>query len=212
MPKSTVTPPPVSEPEKQQLRQDFAKAYDQVAHPRFLAMEAIGGEVPFYVFTYPPAGELIARQEIKALAGRMLEKGKPTCTIDLFALCHELLAARVDLDDLAELEAEGDREEFLETLQSLLDLETTLVPAIKDRVADAPNGRPQVVFLHGVGQVFPFLRTHSLLHNLQAHLTDLPTVLFFPGTYTGTSLELFSRLKNDNYYRAFHLNNLNLTQ
>lgn len=195
-----------------ELQENFDKAFRQISHPRFLGMEAIGGEVPFYVFTYDASLELAARSSTEALARRMTQAGHPVCDIDLFALCHELLQQRVDLEDLYELEAEGDQPVFMETLQSLLDLPATLIPAIVEKLRDPAHPTPKVLFLRGVGQVYPFLRTHSLLHNLQAHVTDIPTVLFFPGTYTGTSLELFGRLKNDNYYRAFHLNNLNLTQ
>lgn len=175
-------------------------------------MEAIGGEVPFYVFSYDAELELTARRSTDALARRMNQAGHPVRDINLFDLCHELLKERIDLDDLYELEAEDDPVVFMETLQSLLDLPSTLIPAIVEKINDPVHPKPKVLFLRGVGQVYPFLRTHSLLHNLQAHVTDIPTVLFFPGTYTGTSLELFGRLKNDNYYRAFHLNNLNLTQ
>jgi hypothetical protein len=31
--------------------------------------------------------------------------------------------------------------------------------------------------------------------------------MFFPGRYTGQSLELFGLLKDDNYYRAFNIDN-----
>ena len=191
------------------LHQSFESAYTQISHPRFLGMEAIGGEVPFYVFTYPAEHELAARADTVALSKRLGAAGHPVCDVDLFVLCYELLKEEVDMEDLYELEREGEREEFMETLQSLLDLSTTLIPAITQKLA-ACQPAAKVLFLRGVGQVFPFLRTHSVLHNLQAYVTDIPTVLFFPGTYTGTSLELFSRLKNDNYYRAFHLNDLRL--
>ncbi|HAB28695.1 MAG TPA: DUF1788 domain-containing protein, partial [Xanthomarina gelatinilytica] len=31
------------------------------------------------------------------------------------------------------------------------------------------------------------------------------TVAFFPGEYNGHSLNLFGKLKDDNYYRAFNI-------
>ena len=193
-----------------QLHNDFARAYTQISNPRFLNREGIGGEVPFYLLTYDPEQETKVTAEIKALAGKLYEAGHTVRHLNLFVLCYELLQGKIDLDDLYELEAEDEPEVFLETLQSLLDLESVLVPAIKKSLQDTEQPPAKVLFLSGVGQVFPFLRAHSLLHNLQAHVTEIPTVLFFPGVYTGTSMELFGRLKNDNYYRAFHLNDLNL--
>ena len=48
------------------------------------------------------------------------------------------------------------------------------------------------------------------LHNLQKVAKDQPTVMFFPGEYThslekGASLDLFGRLHDDKYYRAFNI-------
>jgi hypothetical protein len=49
-----------------------------------------------------------------------------------------------------------------------------------------------------------------VLNNLQTVVTAKPTLVFFPGDYkqsgtTGSSLVLFGRLKDDNYYRAFDI-------
>src|SRR5204862_4877842 len=62
-----------------------------------------------------------------------------------------------------------------------------------------------LVIVSGVGTVWPLLRTHSLLNNLQPVMGDTPLVVFYPGRYDGQSLRLFGKLKNNNYYRAFKL-------
>jgi len=62
-----------------------------------------------------------------------------------------------------------------------------------------------VVFITGVGKVYPFVRSHTILNNLQEVLDKIPVILFFPGKYDGLSLQLFGRFKDDNYYRAFRL-------
>ncbi len=48
--------------------------------------------------------------------------------------------------------------------------------------------------------------SHTILNNLQALVKEIPLVMFFPGNYNNFSLNLFGRLKDDNYYRAFNLN------
>ena len=71
----------------------------------------------------------------------------------------------------------------------------------------------QLTLLTGVGRVFPFLRTHSLLEALQPAMTRHPIVLFFPGDYVqeseGSQLHLFGAFPNPKlsraYYRAFNL-------
>jgi len=77
-------------------------------------------------------------------------------------------------------------------------------------VAKMKNSDFDVLFLTGVGEVFPYIRTHTILNNLQSRAKDRPTVLFFPGKYTqssefGSTLDLFDRMHNDRYYRAFNI-------
>ena len=67
-----------------------------------------------------------------------------------------------------------------------------------------------LMFISGVGEVFPYIRSHNILNNLQSTAKDKPTVMFFPGEYTqckldGSSLDLFGRLRDDKYYRAFNI-------
>ena len=58
--------------------------------------------------------------------------------------------------------------------------------------------------------MFPYIRSHNVLNNLQSVACEKPTVMFFPGVYThsqesGASLDLFGRLRDDKYYRAFNI-------
>jgi hypothetical protein len=90
----------------------------------------------------------------------------------------------------------------------VLDSETHLVQAIAGKTK---AGAFDVMFLTGVGEVFPYIRSHNVLNNLQKTVKDNPMVMFFPGTYThslefGASLDLFGRLRDDKYYRAFDIN------
>ena len=67
-----------------------------------------------------------------------------------------------------------------------------------------------VLFISGIGEVYPYIRSHNVLNNLQSTAKEKPTVMFFPGTYThcletGASLDLFGILHDDKYYRAFNI-------
>jgi Domain of unknown function (DUF1788) len=70
---------------------------------------------------------------------------------------------------------------------------------------DARPDQHDLVIVSGVGTVWPLLRTHSLLNNLQPVMGKTPLVVFYPGRYDGQSLRLFGKLKINNYYRAFKL-------
>ncbi len=51
-----------------------------------------------------------------------------------------------------------------------------------------------------------FIRSHTILNNLQTLVGNIPLVMLFPGTYNNQSLYLFDRIKDENYYRAHNLN------
>ena len=135
------------------------------------------------------------------------EKGLRILTIDLYDLSIELLQQRGIFEQILEMEPEMDKDELLELLQNVLDPEEHLTPAIVQQTEQAPF---DVLFLTGIGEVFPYIRSHTLLNNLQAPLAQRPMVMFFPGKYThslqtGASLDLFGRLHDDQYYRAFDI-------
>ena len=95
----------------------------------------------------------------------------------------------------------------MELLQGVLDPENHMVPAIAEKMTQVEFS---VMFLIGVGQIFPYIRSHNILNNLQKTAKKKPTVMFFPGSYShslekGASLDLFGRLHDDKYYRAFNI-------
>jgi Domain of unknown function (DUF1788) len=50
---------------------------------------------------------------------------------------------------------------------------------------DARSDQHDLVIVSGVGTVWPLLRTHSLLNNLQPVMGKTPLVVFYPGRYDG---------------------------
>lgn len=112
-------------------------------------------------------------------------------------------------DSILENESSMEKDDLLDTLQSLLDPETNLIPKIKEYISDK---KFDVVFITGVGEVYPYIRSHTVLNNLQSTIEDQPTVMFFPGEYNysetkGASLDLFNMMPGDRYYRAFNILN-----
>ena len=48
------------------------------------------------------------------------------------------------------------------------------------------------------------MRVHSLLEAMQPLFTDVPILVFYPGTFDGHYVKLFNLLKANEYYRAFN--------
>ena len=120
-----------------------------------------------------------------------------------------MLKDRGILDKIIDKEADLSKDKLYKTLQGAIDTQKYLIPKIEELTTNNPSN---IVFLTGIGQVYPFIRSHSILNNLQNSIKDRPTVMFFPGIYDGTSLSLFGKLKDDNYYRAFNLETINLVK
>ena len=142
-----------------------------------------------------------------SLVTKLAERGVTVLEIDLYDLAGALLRERGIWDQIIEMEASISKDELKELLQGVLDPENHLVPAIAQRMA---KERFDVLFISGIGEVFPYIRSHNVLNNLQSTAKDQPTIMFFPGQYrqeiaTGASLDLFGRLHDDKYYRAFDI-------
>jgi len=191
---------------QENLKNKFDKLFENLKKESFLSMSALGGEIPFYIVPYNPVQENDVSQKTKQLKDRLALAGVSVYEINMYDLALQMLEARGVLDKIIDKEKALGKEKLFKTLQGALDSETKLVPQIEKLAKENPS---QIIFLTGIGQVFPYIRSHTILNNLQNHIKDRPTVMFFPGTY-GKDLSLFGRLKDDNYYRAFNLDTLNL--
>lgn len=61
-----------------------------------------------------------------------------------------------------------------------------------------------IVFITGVGQVYPIIRAHKVLNTMTQVIDQIPVMMFYPGNYNSVRLQAFGELQEDNYYRAFH--------
>jgi hypothetical protein len=122
-------------------------------------------------------------------------------TIDLFECVISLLEERGLLAKAFDMQMKQGDEAVLKSLRSVLK-EDKLAARIVE------TGRCKdldLLIVKGVGAVYPMLRTHTLLSALHPHMRDTPLLMLYPGRYDGQSLRLFSKLTDDNYYRAFSL-------
>lgn len=178
-----------------------------IASERFLRMESPNNEVPFFICPYPIEHQREMREIYRLLTNQLSDKGIRVLEIDLFKLTHTILQDRGIWDQVLEAERTSTKAELLELLQAVLDPQKHLIPAIRREIEAS---HPAVMLITGVGEVFPYIRSHNVLNNLQSVAKDFPTVMFFPGRYThelasGASLDLFGCLHDDKYYRAFNI-------
>lgn len=194
----------------QSMPQRYQRLLALIGSERFLKMQGLGNEVPFFICPYPASDAVAMDRLARQLASKLSQQGVQVLEINLYDLGIELLQARGIWEDVLAVEPTVTKAEFMELLHGVLDPEQYLVPAIAERMRASVF---DVIFLTGVGEVFPYIRSHNVLNNLQSTAKDHPTVMFFPGNYTqslesGASLDLFGRLHDDKYYRAFNIDHI----
>jgi len=187
------------------LVSDEKHVYNVLRSERFLRMEGLSKEVPFFIYHFPPAWAV----EVEGVRDRVTTKlrtddGLSVVDVNLYDLAIQLLQERGVWDRVLALEPEMDKAEFRETLQGMLDPHDHLAPAIRARLDAEPS---DIVFLTGLGEVFPFIRTHTVLENLQSVVTGRPMLAWFPGRYEftqahGHQLRALNLTASDSYYRA----------
>jgi len=183
----------------------FEKLYKKVSSNSFLKKEALGGEIPFFISPYNAEQELEVVKSIELLRKKLESNGVPVLELNLYDISCEIIDEEIGLEEFFEIEKDMDKSEFLDAIQSVLEIHQVLMPRISQKIKESDA---KVYFLTGVGMVFPFIRSHNILNNLQNVAKEAPTLCFFPGDYDGHTLELFGLLKDDNYYRAFNIDKI----
>lgn len=173
---------------------------DEISKPDFLKNKGLGNEVGYYIFDYAPERELEVREHIK-----VLKKQIPNIIeFDLYEIVMNFLNENGYLEDAFAMEEDG-FENLISELQPTLGLtedgESNKI--IDYIVGNTPEN--SIIFVTGVGKVYPLVRSHTVLNNLHQKLYKVPVIMFFPGEYTGQKLKLFNAVTDDNYYRAFPL-------
>lgn len=184
------------------LNKKFDHLFKVISKQGFLNKESLGGEIPFFISAYNAKQEIQVRESIGLLKNKLSNHGIEVLEINLFELSCELLESNGGLERMYMVERTKGSQKFLRALQSALNIHEVLLPKIRE-IIESSNS--QVYFLTGIGLVFPFIRSHNILNNLQSVAKESPTVVFFPGDYNGHTLNLFGLLKDDNYYRAFNI-------
>lgn len=172
---------------------------DLIQSEDFLTGKGLSNEVNIRMFCYNPKDEMTVRHFLK-----QLENDKSlNCNLISYNLYHLFLEICEDkkvLDKIPDME-EKKGSEFLK--DKILKFSTT--KAFAKKMDYGPHSKGDVLLLTGVGEVFPFMRVHSLLEELQVDFDDIPIVVLYPGSFDGRSVVLFNELIPNEYYRAFNI-------
>ncbi len=182
----------------------------RITSREFLSSEGIGNEIACYIFDYPAECELQVRDHLETLLGRLASHHSDldVLHLNLLEVVLDYLKQRGLLDKALEMEIQKGGAALLKALRGPLAAEK-----IRDFIAEKHQPADHDLFLvSGVGSVWPILRAHSLLNCVHSVLGTTPLVMFYPGTYDGTTLRFFGQIApaaakagSKPYYRAFIL-------
>lgn len=157
----------------------------------FTTPKGIGSEIPHYVFDYPAEDELKVRTYLKVMIEQSSLKIQ---TINLFEFFLNLFEE--DIEDLLEISDEEGLKGLVESTETVLDNEQTLVESFIKTAGDA-----ELILITGVGNAFPLMRSSKLLKILSTYAYRRTIILFYPGQFTGLNLRLFHKLNNEDQYQ-----------
>ncbi len=175
---------------------------EKFADSKFQRNEGLGNQIGVYIVSYNPKDEMSVRHFLEIIKD---SNDFHPIEVDLYDAVMTVL--KNQQDDLPELikmrEAEEGSNVVLEDIQNIAP-----TSEVANYVKSIPHKSGDILILHGIGKVYPFLRLHSFLESLGNSFRDIPIVSFYPGKYDGRSLILFDKFFDDNHYRSFDLFNL----
>lgn len=185
---------------------NFQKRIDAI-WPRISSedfLENRGGinEKRYYIFEYDPVNETVMRSTIQDLK----EKNNPDtdgfviCEYDIYDMVIDILEEKGYIDKCIRFEKEKGFPYVEKAVKKTLRLTTDQNMIINRIVKETPDNA--VVFLTGIGKVYPFVRAHNLLNTLRDVFHKCPVVMFYPGKWDGQTLSLFGTMTDGNYYMA----------
>lgn len=175
-----------------------------IKDPEFLRKVRNGQVVPFYIFDYDSHDEFMARDHILSLQEKVnRENGDIRIkVINLYELLIECLQEAKILDRSIQAEESKGTDRLFEAIKNKLGLKKETNVLI-DKICK--NVQPEdVIFITGVGSVYPVVRTHKVLSNLRPLIKRNPLIVMYPGTYINNEFSLFGEIDKD-YYQAFKL-------
>lgn len=176
------------------------KLRERIQDPKFFSDEGLGGEVNTYIFCYDPKDEMAVRyfteqlHSDKTLHCNIIEK-------NLYKIFLDICEKKKVLEKIPSMEERKGKNFLLEKIKGFA---SNL--AFADAIDIGAQKLGDILLITGIGEVFPFVRLHSILNALQPkNVNRIPIVALYPGNYDGQKVILFNKLDPKGYYRAFNI-------
>lgn len=171
----------------------------EIQKPEFLEGKGLSNEVNIRIFCYDAADEMIVRHFTEQL---IVDQSLDCHLVErnLYKVFLSICDDKRITEKAAQMEEKKGKDFLFNNLQKFANNKSFV-----DKMQYEPHEPGDVLLLTGVGEVFPFMRIHSLLEALQPEFPDIPILVMYPGKYDGRFVRLFDKLEPNPYYRAFNI-------
>lgn len=187
--------------------------YDYLCSPQFQDENSGNIFYNYYIYQYPANKEYEMRRQIQEFKEKL---ERPTNFVDALVLdlfkvfCEYLQEEKFGNSSLLSETLEEDRTnpEMVTTeltTEANSDGFVNYVSKKIDEHINTDNGlKHPYVFVHGIGKMFPYLRTNVFLTRYEKYndTSRYKIILFYPGHQEGNSFCLFDTLEDSHTYRA----------
>ncbi len=182
-----------------EIKERLDKVRALIQESEFLEGKGLSNEVNIRIFCYEPENEMVVRHFVNQLeTNQSLDCHLIVCNLYkiFLSICDDMDITDV-IPDMEEVDGSA---YLLEQLNSAIGNREFI-----DKIQYEPHKPGDVLMLTEVGEVFPFMRIHTLLEALQPYFSDVPILVMYPGEFDGRHVKLFNRLAPNDYYRAFNV-------
>lgn len=182
-----------------EIRKNLDTVKERFSDEVFLSNKGLSNEVGIHVFCYEPNEEMIVREYF----GNLKDQGDLPFRLiecDLYKIFLQICEEKRILKTIPAMEKKKGSEGLLKQLQKIASPEVFI-----QHMQYEPHQHGDILLITGVGKVYPFMRSHNILDNIQHLFSDIPVVMLYPGKFNGQELSLFDEFHEGNYYRAFNM-------
>lgn len=167
----------------------------------------------YYIYQYPAKDEYKMRRDILSFKERLERPSNyiNAMVLDLFAVFCDYLKS----EKFGDASLYDDTLEEEKTSPDMVTEELTteansdqFIQYVNQRIlrhkAENTGLKTPYVFIHGIGKIFPYLRTNVFLTLYEKYndTSSYKIILFYPGHQEGNTFSLFDSLEDSHTYRA----------
>ena len=115
---------------QQSVYADFQLIHKIVSSSRFINMEGLSGEIPFWIAPYDIKADAQVDTEVVNLVKKLSNQGIKALCIDLFDLTCDIIEKHIGIQEMISLEKSLEKAYFKDALQSTINIHERFIPAM----------------------------------------------------------------------------------